>query len=155
MCVIENNNVREWLIRNNEFTLKVAIYTVRAAGTSITQTEALPHSALEASAVNVNKRNKKPNQPRNLPPKTTDPKQSRKPCSRCGSHRKPREFKAFGYTRTCHKYQRKNHFANMFRAKKSKFSQPKSSRGQTPTQIKKLSASENYRKTTIMNCSRT
>ena len=34
VCGIDNKNVREWFPRNNEFTAEVAIYIVRAAGTS-------------------------------------------------------------------------------------------------------------------------
>ena len=103
-------------VRNNGLTLEVAINTVRAAETSKTQVETLTNPPLEAAAVHVSRKNQKPKQPpRNQPQRSTDQKQTKKPCGRCGSHHKPRECKAFGYT--CHKCQGKNHFAHMCRAK--------------------------------------
>lgn len=110
VCAIDNNSVREQLLRNTELTLEVAIDTVRATETSKTQIETLTNSALEAAAINVGqKQNQKTKPPlRKQPPKPTEQKQSKKPCGRCGSHHKPRECKAFGTT--CH---RKNHFAQM------------------------------------------
>ena len=116
VCGIDNNSVRERLLRNNDLTLEVAINTVRAAETSKTQVETLTNPPLEAAAVHVSRKNQKPKQPpRNQPQRSTDQKQTKKPCGRCGSHHKPRECKAFGYT--CHKCQVKNHFAHMCRAK--------------------------------------
>lgn len=53
VCAIDNNSVREWLLRNTELTLEVAINTVRAAETSKTQIETLTYSALEAAAINI------------------------------------------------------------------------------------------------------
>ena len=41
VCGIDNNSIRERLLRNNELTLEVAINTVRAAETSKTQVETL------------------------------------------------------------------------------------------------------------------
>ena len=116
VCETDNNSVRERLLRNNDLTLEVAINTVRAAETSKTQVETLTNPPLEAAAVHVSRKNQKPKQPpRNQPQRSTDQKQTKKPCGRCGSHHKPRECKAFGYT--CHKCQGKNHFAHMCRAK--------------------------------------
>ena len=110
VCAIDNNSVRERLLRNTELTLEVAINTVQAAERSKTQIETLTNSALEAAAINVGrKQNQKTKPPlRKQPPKLTEQKQSKKPCNRCGSHNKPRECKAFGTT--C---QGKNHFAHM------------------------------------------
>ena len=47
------------LLCNKELTLKVAINDVLATETIKTQTEALTNPALEAAAVNVNRKNKK------------------------------------------------------------------------------------------------
>ena len=41
VCAIDNNSVREWLLRNTELTLEVAINTVRATETSKTKIETL------------------------------------------------------------------------------------------------------------------
>ena len=113
VCGIDNNSVRERLLRNTELTLEVAINTVRAAKTSKTQIETLTNSALEAAAINLGrKQNQKIKPPlRKQPLKLTEQKQSKKTCGRCGSHHKPRECKAFGTT--CHRCQGKNHFAHM------------------------------------------
>ena len=113
VCGIDNNSVRERLLRNTELTLQVAINTVRAAETSKTQIETLTNSALEAATINLGrKQNQKTKPPlRHQPPKLTKQKQSKKPCARCGSHHKPRECRAFGTT--CHRCQGKNHFAHM------------------------------------------
>ena len=110
VCGIDNKNVRQRLLHNNELTLEAAINDVRAAETSKTQTEALTNPAVEAAAVNVNSKNKKSKQPRD-PPQKTDPKQSKKICSRCGFRHKPRECRAYG--QTSKKCQGKNHFAHM------------------------------------------
>ena len=105
VCAIDNNSVRERLLRNTELTLEVAINTVRATEMSKTQIETLTNSALEAAAINDGrKQNQKTKPPlRKQPPKLTEQKQSKKPCGRCGSHHKSRECKAFG--NTCHRCQ--------------------------------------------------
>ncbi|XP_068690073.1 uncharacterized protein [Montipora foliosa] len=113
VCGIDNNSVREWLLRNTELTLEVAINTVQAAETSKTQIETLTNTALEAAAINLDRKQNQKSKPplRKQPPKLTEQKQSKKPCGRCGSHHKPRECKAFGTT--CHRCQGTNHFAHM------------------------------------------
>ena len=119
VCGIDSKSVRERLLRNTELTLEVAINTVRAAETSKTQIESLSNPAFEAAAVNINRKYQKPKQPsRNQPQRTSEPKQSKNPCGRCGFHHKPKECKAFGHT--CHKCQGKNHFANMCFSKSTK-----------------------------------
>lgn len=112
MCGTDNKNIRQRLLCNNELTLQVAINDVRAAETSKTKTEVLTNPAIEAAAVNVNSKNKKPKQPRDPPPKQlrdlppkTDPKQNNKTCGRCGFCHQPRECKAYG--QTCKKCQGK------------------------------------------------
>ena len=56
VCGIDNNSVRERLLRNTELTLQVAINTVRAAETSKTQIETLTNSALEAATINLGRK---------------------------------------------------------------------------------------------------
>ena len=120
VCGLDSKSVRERLLRNNELTLELAINTVRAAETSKTQIESLTNPALEAAAVNVNRKHQKPKHPsKSQPQRTTEQKQSGKhPCGRCGFHHKPRECKALG--NTCHKCQGKNHFASMCFTKSTK-----------------------------------
>ncbi|KAK2565742.1 hypothetical protein P5673_010920 [Acropora cervicornis] len=56
VCGIDNNSVRERLLRKTELTLEVAINTVRAVETSKIQIETLTNSALEAAAINLGRK---------------------------------------------------------------------------------------------------
>lgn len=120
VCGIDNNIVRERLLRNTELTLEQAISTVRAAETSKTQTENLKSMPLETAAIKTEPllRKKPVNGARKKEQFTKSVSQTNKmKCGRCGLRHGPqtKECKAIGST--CHKCQGKNHWASVCRTK--------------------------------------
>ena len=100
MCGIDNNAVRERLLRDNALTLDKAISTVRAAETSQAQDKNLTNKPIETATVQAIKANPK-----------SDPQQNGKPCRRCGTKHLINQCPAYG--QTCLKCQGKNHYAKM------------------------------------------
>ena len=100
VCGIDNNAVRERLLRDNALTLDKAISTVRAAETSQAQVKNLTNQPIETATVQAIKANPK-----------SGPQQNGKPCRRCGTKHLINQCPAYG--QTCLKCQGKNHYAKM------------------------------------------
>ena len=118
VCGIDNNSIRERLLRNNNLTLEKAIDDVRAAETSRTQTQELNNS-VEAAALTNERR------PHNAKHPTKGRGSGYKkpsPCIRCGTTHDQGQCPAFG--QTCLKCQGKKSLCQDVFLKKNKRSKP-------------------------------
>ena len=121
VCGIDNNSIRERLLRNNNLTLEKAIDDVRAAETSRTQTQQL-NISVEAAALTNERR------PHNAKHPTKGRGSGYKkpsPCIRCGTTHDQGQCPVFG--QTCLKCQGKNHYAKMCFSRKTRDPNPRNS----------------------------
>ena len=115
---MNDQRLKERLLREPNLTLERAIDTCRAAETAKVQMLAMNAAAQEMSVLAVHK-NSRQGQKTRTPPiqRTQDMGQRHETCKQCGKSHQPRQCPAYGVS--CHNCGKQNHYAKMCRSAKA------------------------------------